>query len=357
MAAIYISLLVPSFNRPSLLRETVESLVANAAGDIEIIISDDNSPRQGEIRAALQPYLGSERIHYLQQKKQLRWSANRNALVRAARGEYVMLLGDDDRLKPGAIQRLRPWIGRRPDLDILGIGYDQIDSAGRVRLTFCTPRFVQYQVGHGNEWKELFFFDAVAMWSHHPFTMLSKRSVALSIPYSSEVGIGDDTLYLYQALNRGFVFGAIPEVLLEWRTAFPDAGDAFCNLSSDTAKCWRARGLVLATMLNSSDLRSEVRELLQSRTLLARYSALRGSELESLRALVAQRPVPSQAVGDLLEQRSARAREPLHRKATRHLRAVRVLGAAHLLQVIRHQVARRSMVSSTPGAYSTQERP
>ena len=82
------SLLVPSYNRPEYIRETVDSLVQNLVPDTEIIVSDDASPKRGEIQQILSSYTKNGSVRYIQQEANLRWSDNRNALLDAGARSY-----------------------------------------------------------------------------------------------------------------------------------------------------------------------------------------------------------------------------------------------------------------------------
>jgi phosphopantetheinyl transferase (holo-ACP synthase) len=89
-------------------------------------------------------------------------------------------------------------------------------------FTHGTPRAVSYQIGRGGAWRELFYYDAVPMWSHHPFTMCARRSLALRHPYCPRVDVGDDTLFLFDILCAGETFRALALNCFEWRNTFAE---------------------------------------------------------------------------------------------------------------------------------------
>lgn len=323
------SLLIPSYNRPELIREAVDSCIANQAPDVEIIVSDDASPRRAEIRGALADLIEKGVVKYLQQEKNLRWSENRNALVREARGEYVILLGDDDRLKKGAIERLRYWTQRRPEVAMIGFGYDRIHEAGWKVFTYCTPRENLYELKNMELFSELLLFDATPMWSHHPFTMCTKRSVALSIPYIPRVDIADDVLYLYDVILASHQFLTIPEVLFEWRSVYEEQSN-FASLSSGLARSYRSRSLVLAEVLSRPNLQPEVRALLTSTEFLRKCWNLRKEDARELGALMAQVPINPTAVADLTVAKTRGGSVPLPLTFDRLGRRLRTFGNSHL---------------------------
>jgi glycosyltransferase involved in cell wall biosynthesis len=351
--AIKFSLLVPSYNRPEMIRETVESLLVNAAPDVEIIVSDDASPRRSEIRTALSDLIRDRRVSFHQQEANLQWSNNRNALVEAAHGEYVVLLGDDDRLKPAAVERLRHWTSRFPRVEIFGFGYDVIDEIGKRAFTYCTPKPVQYKIAEGDSWRELFTFDAVPMWSHHPFTMCSKRSTSLRFPYDPVADIGDDALYVYQALASGCTFLTIPEVLFEWRNMLLMTTE-YTNLSGSPSRCMAARASILLVLLKDPRLPVEVRDLLKSRLFLERFLHLRGPELARVHQEISERRLDVVALSKILANGDCGSRQKWQQKVHRHLRAVRVMGPRHLIQVVCYFRDKRRLQTSRARAQVVQ---
>ncbi|MHC1767836.1 MAG: glycosyltransferase family 2 protein [Verrucomicrobiia bacterium] len=327
------SLLVPSYNRPEMIRETITSLLINSAPDVEIIVSDDASPKREAIRSALADFIAEGSVNYIQQTTNLRWSRNRNALLQAARGEYVVLLGDDDHLKPGAVDRLRRWTALYPNVAVFGVGYDVIDELGNRVCTYCTPQPVLYEITPNSPWEEIFSFDAVPMWSHHPFTMCSRRAVAIQVWYNENVDIADDLLYLYDVLERGFQFLAVPEVILEWRNSFTSRS-SYANLSADLTRCYESLGLVLAELMNRPRLRSEVSNLIESPEYLQKFCRVPRSSLDHITSLLKRRPVNGSAVAECIRHHALRSTASTGEELRRHLRAARIMGIRHWLRVV-----------------------
>src|SRR5471032_3310840 len=92
----FFSVLIPSYNRPEFVGAAVASVLASDFQDFEIIVSDDCSPRQAEIRAVLEPALADPRMYFHSQPTNLREPANRAFLHAEARGDWQVLLSDDD---------------------------------------------------------------------------------------------------------------------------------------------------------------------------------------------------------------------------------------------------------------------
>jgi len=96
-----VSVIIPTRNRAPLLREAIESVLAVQRDDFEIeaIVIDDGSTDETPQVAAAYPvrYLRTEGLG-------LGASAARNAGMRAAQGDFIAFLDDDDVWLPGNIQ-------------------------------------------------------------------------------------------------------------------------------------------------------------------------------------------------------------------------------------------------------------
>lgn len=88
---IYITVIIPTFNRRRFIIEAVDSVLAQNIDDLEIIVIDDGST--DGTHDALKPYMKS--IRYIHQDNQ-GVSAARNRGVRESRGELLAFLDSDD---------------------------------------------------------------------------------------------------------------------------------------------------------------------------------------------------------------------------------------------------------------------
>jgi glycosyltransferase involved in cell wall biosynthesis len=102
-----LSVCIPTYARPGLLARALDSVIQNGAHDprrIELLVAD-NDPASGE--AVARPvldawpgptgYLGGENIGMI---------ANFNRCISASHGEAILILHDDDRLLPGALDAI-----------------------------------------------------------------------------------------------------------------------------------------------------------------------------------------------------------------------------------------------------------
>ncbi|HIP11459.1 MAG TPA: glycosyltransferase [Arcobacter sp.] len=101
----FVSIIIPTHNREDLLPRAVESVLTQTYKNIEIIIVDDGSKDNTE--ELVQNYMNKhENIKYIKHEKALGGNAARNSGIRAASGEFVAGLDDDDEFTPDRIEKL-----------------------------------------------------------------------------------------------------------------------------------------------------------------------------------------------------------------------------------------------------------
>lgn len=109
---------IPLYNRADEVAPVLESVLAQSHRDWEAVLIEDASPEREAIREAIAPYLAAnpDRIRYLENPETLGYDRNFRRLVREARGRYVFILGNDDRVAPGAFRAIADELGRAGDV-------------------------------------------------------------------------------------------------------------------------------------------------------------------------------------------------------------------------------------------------
>jgi len=103
------SVIIPTHNRPQLLRRAVES-ARTAGADVEVVVIDDASTDQtAELCRSLTD------ITYVRAERNQGVAGARNLGLVASHGEYVTFLDDDDIRLPGSLERQIEMLEREPD--------------------------------------------------------------------------------------------------------------------------------------------------------------------------------------------------------------------------------------------------
>lgn len=97
-----LSVCIPTYNREAFLADTLESVIAQATDEVEIVVSDNASEDDTEgLVARFKERFARITYH----RAEANQGADRNYLkaVELAQGDYCWLLGSDDRIAPGAL--------------------------------------------------------------------------------------------------------------------------------------------------------------------------------------------------------------------------------------------------------------
>lgn len=121
--------MMPFYGDVAQFRLAVESVRAQTDPDWRLVIIDDRYPDEEPARFVAS--LADERIHYIRNEENLGISGNFQRSIDLAEAEYAVIMGCDDIMLPGYVERIRELIGRFPDAAYLQPGVATIDDTGR----------------------------------------------------------------------------------------------------------------------------------------------------------------------------------------------------------------------------------
>jgi glycosyltransferase involved in cell wall biosynthesis len=97
-----VTVAIPTFNRVSLLKDCTLSALAQSYHRFEVLVSD-NASTDGT--AEFLTTIQDPRLRVVRQASNIGLNGNWNACLRAAKGDYVIFVSDDDRVKPDFLDR------------------------------------------------------------------------------------------------------------------------------------------------------------------------------------------------------------------------------------------------------------
>ncbi|HVO26477.1 MAG TPA: glycosyltransferase [Candidatus Margulisiibacteriota bacterium] len=139
-----VSVVIPAFNRAALIRETLDSVLAQTYRDFEVIVVDDGST--DDTPPILAEYERDARLRVIRQANQGEGAA-RNAGIDAARGEYVALVDSDDVWRADKLERQVALLVDTPGLAWVYADAYAFDHDTRTVLYAMGQRVRQYE-GH-----------------------------------------------------------------------------------------------------------------------------------------------------------------------------------------------------------------
>ena len=126
-----ISVVIPTYNRAAYLDAAIASVLAQRGADFEIIVSDNCS--QDDTAAVVSKYLADSRVHYYRNEENIGMVRNwRKAVFEDARGDWFVLLSDDDYLvDPDYLAKASRLIENNPSVVVVyAEGYMLNESTG-----------------------------------------------------------------------------------------------------------------------------------------------------------------------------------------------------------------------------------
>lgn len=182
---IRISVCIPNYNRAKDLDDVLSDCVIQTSRPYEIIVQDD-SFEQKEIKKIDRVIARYNNVTFYRNKKNLGLASNVNRVIQRAKGDYVVIVNNDDRLSKYYIQEIQNAITKYPKHYVYTTNACAITDDGRVfgdyRL-FETDMLIKPKIGIKNLWKN-FFLNLISVSG----ATIYKRSYLQKNLFESELG-------------------------------------------------------------------------------------------------------------------------------------------------------------------------
>lgn len=208
-----VTIAIPTFSRVHYLKEAVESALSQTYENIEVIIGDDGQAQSIQVWsegiASREP-----KIRYQRNESNLGLAGNWNALADAARGEFLVIIGDDDRLLPDSVSKLVDAI--LPDRSAAFSNLHLIDSDGN-RMETETIQHTRFYNRDILPAGEIANAEAVVWQNSVPISAaLVRTSDVRRLRFKEDLNTPEIELFIRLAQEQGrFVF--VSDYLCEYR--------------------------------------------------------------------------------------------------------------------------------------------
>lgn len=266
----FFSILIPSYDRPEFLEKCLSSIFKSKFRDFEVIVSDDHSPKIVEIERVVSLFSRYEQLRFVKQERNLGMANNWNCLASLARGNYLIIVGDDDMIFPTTLARLKYYIEIFPEYSLYGLGYSVIDENDAFcysrfapftfEVSLLFPKFVRHILESG----------ILPFWTFHPFTICYRREISEKVHYNAKASIGSDLLFLFDCINLDMRLLALPEILFLWRKNQFD-NKHYKNLSSYSGSNSIARAKILDILEERKDLKPAIVQIIKRYSFRKRF--------------------------------------------------------------------------------------
>jgi len=227
-----VSILIPTFDRPHYLGEAIDAALAQTYRHLEVLVFD-NGTLEETLSVARQATKRDQRVRFQRNERNLGMSANFNALADAARGEFVVVIGDDDRLLPEFVARL--VVAMEPSVRVAFSNQYLIDASGR-RLERRTRTHAR-RYGRDNLPAGKVKNAEVAAWQLSiPISASLLRTADLRrFRFREDLNTADAEFFIRLAQEEGS-FCFVPDYLMEYRV-HPDSETAGGLWSEQLVEC------------------------------------------------------------------------------------------------------------------------
>jgi glycosyltransferase involved in cell wall biosynthesis len=196
-----VSVVIPCFNHGEFLPEAVASVTNIKRNDIETIVVDDGST-DDRTRKEMDA-LTAQGIRVIRQENK-GLAAARNAGIAISRGEYILPLDADNRLRPGYIDH----------------GIRILDANPRVGVVYGDAEYIGLRTGRWHVGS--FERDRLLQWNCIDACAVYRRSIwEQNHGYDGTMPVQglEDWDFWLGALEHGWEFAYVPEVLFDYRKA------------------------------------------------------------------------------------------------------------------------------------------
>ncbi len=213
MSETLVSVVIPTYSRPRVLKRALDSVLNQTYRNLDIIVVDDNAD-SAENRAEVARIVNAAndpRVTLIQNEKNLGGSLTRNAGIARAKGEYIAFLDDDDEYLPERIARQLERF-RQTELPNVALVYchtvtmlSSTESAEEYRYTF-----------RGN-----CVFDGMCDCIAATSQWMCRKDALLAVGCFSDVPCKQDSTVIVKLLVHGYAVDYVPEILSRY---YRDAG-------------------------------------------------------------------------------------------------------------------------------------
>lgn len=207
---ILVSIVIPTYSRNIALTRAIDSALAQTYKNYEIIVVDDNPPdskwRVSTEKIMLQ-YADNSVIRYIQNSKNLGGSGARNEGIKAARGEYIAFLDDDDEYMPEKVEKQLNCFLNTTQKKLALVFCDAVMTYDNDKFVcYLKPRYrgcCLYEAMVGN------CLAATSQW-------MVKKEALVAVDMFTIVPCKQDSTLILKLLQNGYEVECVPEVLSKY---------------------------------------------------------------------------------------------------------------------------------------------
>lgn len=177
-----ISVLIPAYDAAATLARALDSIAAQDAPVLEIIVVDDGS---ADATAAVASGHGAPGLRLIRHERNKGSSAALNSGIAAALGDWIAFLDADDEWLPGKLTAQHAALRALPSADICATAFETVDAEGRLLFRYGEEVFPEPPALF---WKRLLRESAIAK----PSVLARRSALEAAGPFDTALPVGED---------------------------------------------------------------------------------------------------------------------------------------------------------------------
>jgi hypothetical protein len=285
-----ITVAIPTYRRDAYLKEALESVMAQTATDLEIIVSDNAN--SATTRALVQSY-GDSRMTYAPLLENIGLHGNLTRCLHLGSAPYVAVLLDDDTMYPTNLEAKLALLEQHPTAGVAHSAFNYIDHAGEVSAENINwtgqPHPARFETGREFIERTMALGTRVCTSS-----ALLRRFAVADLGHDERNGAASDLgLWLRVAISWDFTFINEPLTAVRIHPESASGGFGLYELKEDELKMWTLR---MTATTRSAKLRfideyaTHARDRLALRRLVRDRARTELKEIVANETLAARRP-------------------------------------------------------------------
>ena len=217
-AGPFVSLIIPTYNRPDSLAEALDSIAKQTFKNIEVIVVNDGGC---EVQNVIEAAAENIDIKYICHQKNKGLPATRNTGIRKAQGKYITYLDDDDILYPTHIQTLVDFL-EATEYQVAYADAYRVLQEKRDGAYITLAKEIYYSQDFNRDYFLVASYIAVQ-------TIMHEKDCLEKTGYFDESLTTHEDLDMWIRLSHNYEFAHIPKVTSE----FKEKNDGISVTSSD----------------------------------------------------------------------------------------------------------------------------
>lgn len=261
MSLPLVSIAIPAYNHAAFIEECLASVCAQTYPNLELVLIDDGS--RDDTLAKAEAFLAQHPQRFqrivLQRQENQGVSATSNACIAACQGEWVHLLGSDDRLYPDKVAKIQAAIAewQCPELALVHSDADYIDEHSQATRRKRQPA----RPNPGPDFHAYRWLFLGEHWIFNPSIALKREAMLAVGGFDPALALEDLDCWL--RLSAGHAIAYLPETLASYRK---HPGNSLRQRTAMLRAHWQTYAKFLAQhgeLLDPADIRRHFRRNLR----------------------------------------------------------------------------------------------